>query len=117
MMRDHGISAFVDHLVEVVKARVLEDISKRANDNAWVRHPDSPLGARETCRLARSGTFKDAYKVGRVWLVRQTEIDAYIEAQRRPSDDASDAHDVDGVLAEIGLERVPTRGRRAARPR
>ena len=94
----------------------------------WIDQHASPLGRRRHCELARSDAFP-ARRVGRRWLARRADVDAYIEAQRtgaaldvRPANDrdALDEDDDPGVravMAEHGIELkpLPTLARKARR--
>jgi excisionase family DNA binding protein len=51
-------------------------------DSGWLDQSSSPLGRRLHCALARRGALP-ARKVGRRWLVRRADVDAYI-AQPQP---------------------------------
>jgi hypothetical protein len=83
--------------------------------------PWEPIGAylkikgRAGNELGRSGRLATARKVGRVWLARRSDLDAYVEAlasqreRRLPiapaaNDDATPT--ADEVLASVGFARV-----------
>lgn len=108
-----AVAAIFAGVRQLVKAELQ---AAKGDGDAWISQEDSPLGRREHCRLARSGALPGR-KVGKRWLVRRSELDAYIEAHgakakppeaapaKSPSEPSADA-----VLHELGLERV--RGRR-----
>jgi hypothetical protein len=65
----------------------------------WVDQHSSPLGRRAHCELARRGRLPSAHKVRGRWLVRRTDIDAFIEAHARaPSQSEPDAREVAEIL-------------------
>ncbi len=117
--------ASVRPFVHLVLRLVAAQLPGRAAED-WVDQHRSPFGRRRHCELARRGAFP-AYPVGRQWLVRRSDLDAYIQAhdasQRlaprdtRPANDAAPDEDADpavlAVLAEAGLELEP----KAHRPR
>lgn len=107
-------------------ARLLAPLvaAELSSGEAWIDQHGSPLGRRRHCELARSGAFP-ARCVGRRWLARPADVDAYIGAQRgaarldvRPANDAAPAADegeepgVRAVLGEHGLEMKPPAARR-----
>jgi hypothetical protein len=67
-----------------------EALSKQAGSSAWVSQEDSPLGKVRHCRLCRSGKLQGR-RVGRLWLVRRSELDTFIETHqsRAPRSDPS----------------------------
>ncbi|WP_438014897.1 helix-turn-helix domain-containing protein [Sorangium sp. So ce315] len=108
-----AVAAIFAGVRQLVKAELH---AAKGDGDPWVSQEDSPLGRREHCKLARSGALPGR-KVGKRWLVRRSELDAYIEAhgatpkpaEAEPAGD-QDEPTADDVLHELGLERV--RGRR-----
>ncbi|WP_437731278.1 helix-turn-helix domain-containing protein [Sorangium sp. So ce1335] len=104
-----AIAAIFDGVRQLVKAELQ---AAKGDGDPWVSQEDSPLGRREHCKLARIGAFP-AWKVGKRWLVRRSELDTYIEAhgakpkppEAVPADDPNEPT-ADAVLHELGLERV-----------
>jgi hypothetical protein len=102
-----------------------QDAGEDAGD-PWVDQRTSPLGRRAHCRLCKSGALP-ARKLRRRWLVRASDLAAYIEAHGRPAapltEPANDCHgpaedepsdaDVAAVLASVGRAYVPRRGARS----
>ena len=77
----------------------------------WLDQSSSPLGRRTHCALARRGVLP-ARKVGRRWLVRKTDLEAFIAEHGRapdaPADPEAEALDEDAavraIAAECGME-------------
>ena len=84
----------------------------RFDVDQWIDQCHSPLGRRLHCALARQGRLP-ARKVGRRWLVRGADLDAFIaEHGGRPvmavqgSDDGGEEQRLRALLAECGTELV-----------
>lgn len=74
--------ALVDAIEEFISAK----IEAHTTAAEYYTQEDSPLGRRRHCRLARTGALK-ARRVGRDWLVRRGDVEAYLESHGRPSPD------------------------------
>lgn len=75
--------AIADAIEEYVTALVEAHTTKAE----YYSQDNSPLGRKRHCRLARSGALK-ARRVGREWLVKRGDVEAYLESHGRPSPDA-----------------------------
>lgn len=110
MSRPDPLTAAMAPLVAMLATMVLEEVRKgRPEADEWLPHHRSPLGRRKARELCMRGTFQGARKVGRTWMIRRTEHDAYIEAQTRKNLPPANANEwngggVDAVLAEVGLQ-------------
>lgn len=98
-----------------------------ADGEVWIDQDVSPLGRRLHCVLARRGVLP-ARKVGRRWLVRRADMDAFISAEKhapksRPVEDDADRDAQEArmraLFAKHGLELsmpategAPKKGRR-----
>jgi len=87
-----------------------------ANDREeWIDQGCSPLGRRMHCAAARDGRLT-ARKVGRKWLVRRADLEAFILRHGKPSPDPvtvetadlADDERIRALLAECGAERCAT---------
>lgn len=107
--------ALIAGLVELIRATVRAEASREGDGDPWVLI-DLHLGMtrREAAELARAGHVKGARKLGKRWRARRSECDAAIErigvappvpSITTPAIDDGD-QGADGVLAELGLERV-----------
>lgn len=96
--------ARLERAKRMITAGVAEAIDALKGSSDWIDQHHSPLGRRRHNALAREGKLASR-KLGRLILIRRTDIDAYIEREgiargRRVSED-------DGV--DEMLERI-TRG-------
>jgi len=82
---------FARLFVPFVLAELRANTSSDPGDT-WIDQTRSPLGRRLHCALARSGALP-ARKMGRRWLVRVADVDAYIEAHGRAAEPASAEED------------------------
>lgn len=121
IMSDATIAA-LRPLARLLAPLIREELSADAREE-WIDQTCSPLGRRRHRELARRGAFP-AFLDGRRWRARRADVDAYIQAQRpgapldtrQANDHATaedDDHDVQAVLAEVGLELSPQRARPA----
>lgn len=62
-------------------AAEIRNIRQTSSDDAWIDQESSPLGRRMHCSLARRGVLA-ARKVGRRWMVRRADLEAFIAAQK-----------------------------------
>lgn len=95
-------------------AAELRGATSAEEGDGWIDQACSPLGRRLHCALARAGTLP-ARKMGRRWLVRRADLDAYIEEHGRAAartaaepdatPDADEA-EVRALLAECGMVAV-----------
>lgn len=110
--------AFARAIAPFVAAELNEGAMAPADD--WIDQHGSPLGRRLHCAAAREGRLA-ARKVGRRWLVRRTDLEAFIHAHRKAPSPAPEPQSQDeGVrklLAECELEycHPPSGSRRWAR--
>jgi hypothetical protein len=106
-------------LARLLAPLVGAELAKRSG--APEADPWEPIGAylkikgRAGNELGRSGKLTTARKVGRVWLARRSDLDAYVEAsaaarERRlpiaPAANDDAAPTAEDVLASIGFARV-----------
>lgn len=87
-----------------------------AASDPWVPHTESPLGGRRTRDLVRSGAIP-GHRVGKVILVRQSAMDAFIEAHAADGSCACAAPATPEATAEaeaLAAYNAPPRRRRAA---
>lgn len=101
------MNGLVQLLLPVFRAEIAA-----ARHDDWIDQSHSPLGRREHCRLARAGTLP-ARKVGRRWLVRRSELDAWIEAHAEPTAEPSADGNVD-LMAAVRAVARKTAQRRVA---
>ncbi|MEZ4297393.1 MAG: helix-turn-helix domain-containing protein [Polyangiaceae bacterium] len=120
---DGQIAAALMPLARILAPLVAEEL-RGAPAEEWIPHVASPLGARRTRELARSGAFPGAQKVGRKWLVPRVELNAFIAragsappatVEPRAHGTEDDDPEVRAVLAEAGLELTPKPSRSRAR--
>jgi hypothetical protein len=113
--------ALLAGLVELVRATVRAEASREGDGDPWVEIAvHLGMSRREAAELARAGHVKGARKLGKRWRAKRSECDAAIErigvAPPAPSptppalDDGED-QGADGVLAELGLARIPVKGK------
>lgn len=80
---------FVPFVLAELRANTIGDPG-----DTWIDQTRSPLGRRLHCALARSGALP-ARKMGRRWLVRVADVDAFIVANGRAAEPAIAAEDDD----------------------
>lgn len=125
--RDHEpqIATAFRALAKILAPFIADEIGTRpANDvENWIDQCRSPLGRRLHCALARDGRL-EARKVGRRWLVRRADVDAFIAlhgkrpAMIAPPDVPAQDDRVRALLAECGADLcrpLPAPARRKAR--
>lgn len=89
---------------------IVRTLDELAEADDWVSQNDSPLGKSRHLKAARTGELK-ARKLGKDWLARRADIDAYIEAHgkkapaERPQENEAD------TKAKILAFTAPTRRR------
>lgn len=83
-----ALAPLVDLLLPALRARIDGENGAAAKGPAvdWLDQRSSPLGRRAHCRACASGDIPGARKVGRRWLARRSDLDAYIAAHGRPAD-------------------------------
>lgn len=132
-----GVNAVVDNAgltaALVTLARVfaplvaaeLREAPSAQDAEPWLDQTCSPLGRRLHCALARAGTLP-ARKMGRRWLVRRADLDAYILKHGRAAEPAApstetagetDEADVRALLAECGVVAAAPEPRAQKSPR
>jgi hypothetical protein len=108
---DDRIYAELDRESRELQTETLQPASGRAkkstaaaalNGNDWIDQYDSPLGKRKHMKLCREAVFPSGHKIGKQWLVRRAEIDAYI-VQNGKSAKTADGSDIDRELAALGM--------------
>jgi hypothetical protein len=113
-------AALAPVLAALVRDAVREELRHAGDADPWVPHPRWPCASRRAaCTLARSGAIEGVRRVGQgrgaLYLVRQSALDAWIEAQT--VDAAGGDHD-DEYEREMGRRGLvssaprPARGRR-----
>lgn len=104
-------------LVRLLAPLIREELSSDPREG-WIDQATSPLGRRAHRELAKAGAFS-AQKIGRRWLARTVDVDAYIRGhergaplEARPAVDVAPDHEDDdpavrAALAEVGYELAP----------
>lgn len=118
--------ALIAGLVELIRATVRAEAraSQEGDGDPWVAIDTYlDMTRREASELARGGEIEGARKIGKRWRARRSACDSAIEriglAPPAPrstiaANDGDEDQGADGVLAELGLTRVPEKasGRR-----
>jgi len=101
-----GIDVLVDTFADRLADRIVDRL--QADDlPGYVDQSASPLGPRRHIRAIRSGRVPGR-KVGRRYLARKEDLDAYFAKLAEP--DATDAESADAqVVRDLGLRVVPGR--------
>lgn len=97
------LQAFADLIAERAARRTVDLLRAGADSQHYDQH-DSPLGNRRHCRLIREGKIPGA-KVGRRYIARKCDVDAYIHGDEQPEPQPEDDVD-DALAAELGLRVV-----------
>lgn len=103
-------------------ARLVAPQATEETSDEWIPHTRSPLGARRTCVIVRTGKLPGSRKVGRVWLIPRAALDDYIrrEGTAPAVNDNGDEGAVDGMAdlaAELGYTLSPPESSTRRRPR
>jgi hypothetical protein len=86
-------------------AAELREATSGQDAEPWLDQTCSPLGRRLHCALARSGALP-ARKMGRRWLVRRTDIDAYILKHGRAAEPAAPSTETDGDIDQAEVRAL-----------
>jgi hypothetical protein len=108
---------------ELARAPAGEQGGETSEAGAWVDQKTSPLGRRAHCRACRTGAVNGARLVGRRWLARRADVDAYIEAHGGAPSGPNDGPAIDDAgevteaeiaeeLASVGHTLAPKRARK-----
>lgn len=106
-------------LGKLIKGMVREAIAVArggAEGDPWIPHPRWPCSSRRAAVvLARSGALAGVRKVGRLFLVRQSALDAYVEAEHQKAsaeEEAPPEDDFTKAMHKAGLQKRAARGGR-----
>lgn len=80
-----ALAPLVELLLPALRARLASEDAAKGAAGDWLDQRTSPLGRRAHCRACASGAITDARRVGRRWLARRSDLDAYIAAHGRPA--------------------------------
>jgi hypothetical protein len=104
-------------LVKLVRATVSEEVRAAVHGEAdpWIPHTAWPCASRRAAvALANSRAMPGVRKLGKVFVVRRSELDAYIEAQRPDREPDAPADEFEQAMARYDLHKGAARVRRAA---
>jgi hypothetical protein len=105
------------HTLERLRAgfrEIVRTLDELVTSDDWIDQKGSPLGRRLHCEAARTGALR-ARKVGKTWLARRADIDAYIEAHGKKAPSDRPVTDEATAVAEILEFRAPRRKRGGGR--
>jgi cell division septation protein DedD len=97
------MSALVERIAQSVAQRVVDHL--RATDfPGYVDQSTSPLGRRRHIAAVRASRLP-GIRVGRRYLARREDVDAYVASSPAAEQPARDRHSIDELAQELGLTR------------
>ena len=97
------LNQLIEQLADLVADRVVQRLGQVSD--GFVDQTTSPLGNRRHIDAIRTGKLKGR-QVGRKYLARSTDVDAYVRSSSDPKDSGlNETDDVDKLAEEFGFRK------------